>query len=155
MTDAGTILRTVRTVLVVDWPTKDLPATLFGAGYAVVVKGGPEDRYVAYEAAANGSIRHQPIGRPGRVDLVHVYRPIDELSGFVTLALELGATTVWVLSALAPDGNARPTACSLPPEASAAARRLVETADLVYLDHPYIADAVRAFGGTRASGAPG
>jgi predicted CoA-binding protein len=155
MTDAETILRTVRTVIVVDWPIKDLPETLFRAGYAVGVKGGPADTYVVCEAADDGSIRQQPIGRPERVDLVHVYRPIDELPGFVTLALELGATTVWVLSGLAPDGTRDPTGCWLPSEASAAARQLVETAGLVYLDHPYIADVVRAVGGTRAPGAPG
>jgi predicted CoA-binding protein len=155
MTDAETILRTVHSVLVVDWPTKDLPETLFRAGYAVVVKGGPEDRYVGYDAADDGSIRRQPIGRPERVDLVHVYRPVEELPGFVTLAVELGATAVWVLSGLAPDGTRDATGCWLPPEASASARQLVETAGLVYLDHPYIADVVRAVGAARAPGAPG
>ena len=156
MTDAATILRRVGSVLVVDWPTKDLPETLAGAGYVVFVKGGPgPDDYVEYSVRDDSAVKRQPIGRPERVDLVHVYRPIDELPGFVTLALELGATTVWVLSGLASDGTRDPTGCWLPPDASAAARQLVETAGLVYLDHPYIADVVRAVGGTRAPGAPG
>jgi hypothetical protein len=34
MTDTDTILQTARSVLVVDWPMKDLPETLVRAGYA-------------------------------------------------------------------------------------------------------------------------
>lgn len=155
MTDAATILAAVRSILVVDWPTKDLPETLVRAGYAVFVKSGPgPDDFVEY-AQVDGAVGREQTARPTRVDLVHVYRPLEELPGFVELAVDLGASTVWVLSGLAPDGTRDRTGCWLPPEASATARRLVEAAGLVYLDRPYILDAVLAASGTRAPGAPG
>ena len=50
MSDAGQVLDTARTVVVIDWPTKDVPEALARAGYTVLVKGGPEpDNYSAYE----------------------------------------------------------------------------------------------------------
>ena len=156
MTDAETILRAAQSILVVDWPTKELPETLVRAGYAVHVKSGPApDDYVEYTVQDDGSIARLRVARPQRVDIVHVYRPIEELAGFVGLALELGATTVWILSGFAADGSRAPAGCWLPPEASVAARQLVEAAGLVYLDHPPIAEAVRVSGGLRASAAPG
>jgi hypothetical protein len=39
--EAGQILRETGSVLVVDWPSKDVPETLTRAGYTVLVKGGP------------------------------------------------------------------------------------------------------------------
>ena len=144
MTDADAILKTTRSVLVVDWPTKDLPETLFRAGYAVFVKSGPgPDDFVTYGSADDGSIRRDRIGRPDRVDLVHVYRPIDELPGFVELAVALGATTLWFLSGVADDGARDPQGCRLPPERSAEARRIVEAAGLVYVERPAILEAIR------------
>ena len=147
MTDTDTILRTARSVLVVDWPTKDLPEKLVRAGYAVFVKSGPgPDDFVAYEIADDGSIRRDRIGRPERVDLVHVYRPVEELPGFVDLAVSLGASTVWLLSGLAEGGARDPQGCWLPPERSAEARRMVEAAGLAYIERPTIVEAVRAAG---------
>ncbi len=153
MTDTDTILRTAHSVLVVDWPTKALPETL-----SVPVRGlrevGPRARrLVTYEAADDGSIRRHRIGRPDRVDLVHVYRPIDELAAFVELARDLGASIVWVRG-LAADGTRDPAGCWLS-AGPLIARGLVEAAGLVYVDHPSILDAVRTagIGGTRA-GAP-
>ena len=147
MTDTDTILRTARSVLVVDWPTKDLPETLVHAGYAVFVKSGPgPDDFVAYERGDDGSIRRDQIGRPERVDLVHVYRPVEELPGLVDLAVSLGASTVWLLSGLGEDGARDPQGCWLPPERSAEARRIVEAAGLVYIERPTIVEAVRAAG---------
>ena len=156
MTDPEAILRATRSILVVDWPTRDLPESLTRAGYAVYVKSGPgPDDDVEYTVRDDGSVARLRVPRPERVDLVHVYRPLEELPGFVALALDLGATTIWVLSGLAADGSRDPAGCWLPPEASAAARQLVETAGLAFLDHPSITEAVRRSGGPRVSGAPG
>ena len=153
MTDPETILRAARSILVVDWPAKDLPETLARAGHAVHVKSGPgPGDYIEYRVQDDGSVARPRVARPERVDLVHVYRPLEELSGFVALARDLGATTVWYLSGLAPDGTRDRTGCWLPPEATAAARRLVETAGLAYVDRPYVVDAV---GVTRGSPGPG
>ena len=41
MTDADAILRSAESILVIDWPTEELPETLARAGYVVVVKAGP------------------------------------------------------------------------------------------------------------------
>ena len=143
-TDSDAILKNTLSVLVVDWPTKDLPETLFRAGYAVVVKSGPgPDDFVTYGSADEGSIRQDRIGRPAHVDLVHVYRPIDELPGFVDLAVTLGATTLWVLSGIGDDGGRDPQGCWLSPERSAEARRVVEAAGL---ERPAIIEALRAAG---------
>ncbi len=38
---AARILTGVSSVLVIDWPSRDVPATLAFAGYTVYVKGGP------------------------------------------------------------------------------------------------------------------
>ena len=48
--EAMLALERAHTVLVVDWPSTDVPDTLVRAGYAVVVKGAPEpDRYSVRE----------------------------------------------------------------------------------------------------------
>jgi len=147
MTDAETILRAAESILVVDWPTEELPETLARAGYVVVVKGGPgPNDYVEYAAIEGGSFRLRPLGRPDRVDLVHVFRPIEELPGFVELAVELGATAIWYLSGLAPDGTRDPAGCWLPADRSAEARRIVESAGLTYVERPLILEAIRGAG---------
>lgn len=144
MTDAETVLRTVRSILVVDWPIKELPETLARTGYAVLVKSGPSpDDYVEYATRDDGSVGRLPMTRPNQVDLVHLFRPLDELPGFVELAVGLGATSLWVLSGLGPDGTRDPVGCWLPADRSAEARRIVESAGLVYVERPFILEAVR------------
>jgi hypothetical protein len=41
VSEAEQILGAARTVVVVDWPSRDVPDTLARAGYTVLVKGGP------------------------------------------------------------------------------------------------------------------
>ena len=155
-TEIDAILRTVHSVLVVDWPTKDLPETLFRAGYAVFVKAGPEpDAFVAYETGDDGRIRRRPTGGPDQIDLVHVFRPIEDLHAFVALATDLDATILWFLSGRRDDGTRDPVGCWLSADDSAEARRMVESAGLVYIDRPAIVDAVRAAGMVRAPAAEG
>jgi predicted CoA-binding protein len=147
MTEVETILRATASILVVDWLTKALPETLARAGYKVVVKSGPRpDDYVEYATQGDGSIRRLPTGRPEHIDVVHVFRPIEELPVFVGLAGELGATTVWVLSGLADDGTRDADGCWLPADRSDEARRIVESAGMTYVQRPTILEAVRAAG---------
>jgi hypothetical protein len=48
--DLKEMFKTVDTVLVIDWPTKDVPEMLALAGFHVVVRGGPgPEDYSAYE----------------------------------------------------------------------------------------------------------
>jgi predicted CoA-binding protein len=152
MIDAETILRTSRTILVVDWPTSDLPETLVRAGYVVHVKSGPgPEEHVEYVLDRDGMVTRRPAAAPDTIDVLHVYRPIEELAGFVALARKLRATTVWYLSGLATDGTRDSTGCWLPPDQSADARRIVESAGLVYIQQPSIVETVRAMrvGGSR------
>jgi hypothetical protein len=50
MTDAEQILAATKVILVVDWPSRDVPDSLVRAGFTVIVRGGPglED-YRRYE----------------------------------------------------------------------------------------------------------
>src|SRR2546430_1619000 len=129
--EARRILEAAGSVLVVDWPSRDVPDTLARAGYAVCVKGGPEpDNYSVYKGH-EGKAEER---RPDRVDLVYVHRPVAELPGIVATAKALGASAVWYQSGIGPDGAKDPTGCSLPAETSRQAREIVERAGPRYGD---------------------
>ena len=146
MGDAGQILDAARTVVIVDWPTKDVPETLARAGYTVLVKGGPEpDNYQAYEVQGSQVVTRRT-GQPPAADLVYSHRPIGELRGIVDMAQRLGASAVWVQSGVASDGTKAPNGCWMDQAVSRAAREIVESAGLTYLETPYIADEVRSRG---------
>jgi predicted CoA-binding protein len=144
MTEAEQILESARTVLVVDWPSRDVPDTLAEAGYTVVVKGGPEpDNYLVRELQDGEIVVRDIHRRPEQANLVYSHRPLDELPGIVTMAKEIGARAVWCQSGLASDETKDPAGCWVPDDASRKARRLVESAGLLYIQDPYIADTVR------------
>jgi predicted CoA-binding protein len=144
MTHPDAVLAAAGTFLVVDWPSRDVPDALARGGYGVVVHGGPgPGDYTAYEMV-DGVVVARHVGRPPEhADVVYSFRPFDELPEIVDAALAVGAEAVWVQSGLDLAGEKDPTGCWLAPEAAAGAREVVESAGLVYLDHPYIADAVR------------
>jgi hypothetical protein len=72
----------VASILLVDWPSREVPESLTRAGYRVTLKGAPgEGEYSGYEIA-NGHVRAprmQP--RPAHVDLVYVHR-VDRHPGW-------------------------------------------------------------------------
>lgn len=144
MTDAGAVLAAGRSILVVDWPTKDVPDTLALAGYEVVVHGGPRpEDYVAYEVV-DGEVVERYVGQPPpHADVVYTFRPLEELPEIVNAASSVGAGTVWIQSGFTAAGEKGPAGCWLADDDAARARALVEAAGLAYIDHPYIADAVR------------
>jgi hypothetical protein len=115
MTEPEAVLRTARSVLVVDWPSREVPDGLAAAGLQVVVKGGP------------GPLHPQP----EHIDLVYAYRPVDELPGIAALAKELGARAVW-------------HGVALSVQEAAGARRIVEAEGLAYIHGVDIAAAARA-----------
>jgi predicted CoA-binding protein len=123
------LLRTAETILLVDWPTRDVPDTLAQAGYHVVASEGPgPEDYNAYEVQ-NGAVVTRHVGSPPeRAEIVYAHRPTDELPMIVELAKQVGARGVWCETG------------------SVEARRIVESAELAYVDRPPIADAVRATG---------
>jgi len=144
VSDADQILRAADSILLVDWPSKDVPETLSRAGYTVFVKGGPEPTdYSAYEVRGD-EVVHRPVGRPpAHADLVYSYRPLTELPAIVTLARQVGAAAVWHQSGQAAAGEQDPRGCWMPGDASREARGIVESVGLTYVEAPYIADAVR------------
>ena len=141
------ILAEMRNVLVIDWPSRDVPASLAFGGFTVFVKGGPGPAdYAAWELDAGEPVS-RPLGRePDRVDLVYCHRPFGELPGIIALAGRLGARALWWQTGLASGGGKDATGCWATPEQSRQARGLAAAAGLAYIDNVYIADAVRARG---------
>jgi predicted CoA-binding protein len=145
--EAETVLASARSVLLVDWPSRDVPDTLAGAGYRVVVKAGLGPAEFAEQQPSEGTFVSHPIGRPReRFELVYAHRPLAELPEIIALAKEFGAKAVWYQSGLDGDGAKDPKGCSVPQQASREARDLVESAGLSYADEQYIADVVRSLG---------
>ena len=141
---AADLLRTCRSVLVIDWPSDDVPETLVRGGLSVHVKGGPGPGDYSIRELAEGSVTARKTGRrPDHVDLVYVHRPIDELPQIVATAREMGARALWYQSGLTGEGADDPRGCWLPAAESNRARALAEAAGLFYVDDRYIADAIR------------
>jgi len=145
VTDPAEVLGAARTVLVVDWPSRDVPDTFVRAGFATYVHGGPApDDWYVHELDGDEVVVRK-VGRPPeRADLVYTHRPVDELGGIAEHGRDLGAGAVWLQSGLDAAGGKDVTGCWLPEEERARARGIVEALGLVYLDEPYVADAVRA-----------
>jgi predicted CoA-binding protein len=109
----------VESVLVVDWPSRDMPESFARAGLRVVVKGGPGPTDYAEWVLEEDVVSRRPLGRaPERVDAVYAYRPVAELAGIVQQAKALGAREVW----------------REPGSDEAEARGIVEAAGLRYVD---------------------
>jgi predicted CoA-binding protein len=138
------LLEGARTILLVDWPSRDVPDTLARHGFAVVSHDGPGDAdYNAYVPDGD-PVRVHPVGRrPDRADLVYSHRPLDEWPDIAAMAKELGAKAVWIQSGRDATGARDARGCWLPDEDARVARGTVERAGLVFVDRPYIADAAR------------
>jgi predicted CoA-binding protein len=138
------MLKTIDTVLVIDWPSREVPEMLARAGLRVVVRGGsgPED-YTAYELD-NGKVVTRHLGRqPDRADLVYSYRPLSELPGIVATAKGLHAKTIWTQSGLSASGVKDPKGCWVLEEELELAGDLVRSAGLNFVTEPYIGDVAR------------
>ena len=143
MAEAEKILAATDTVLVVDWPTRDVPDSLVLAGYTVVVKGGPgPGDYSAYEIE-EGQVVVRPAGAaPGQADLVYSYRPMEELAGIVSQARAIGAKAIWSQSGLTSDGAKDPKGCWVAEDELRRAQKVVQEAGMAFIEQPYIADYV-------------
>jgi hypothetical protein len=81
--EAEQLLGSARTILLVDWPSPDVPDTLARARYDVYVKGGPEpDAF---------SIREMREGRPvarqlGRAEDARLVQGVAESAGLHAVA---------------------------------------------------------------------
>jgi predicted CoA-binding protein len=145
MTDVAKLLAGTKTVLLIDWPSRDVPDTLARSGFTVISSDGP-DEYNAYEVEGR-EVRVRAVGEPPkRAELVYTHRPIDELPDIIEAAKAAGAKAVWIQSGLDKTGAKDPRGCWFPQAESAKARAVVEAAGLTYIEAPYIADAVRGRG---------
>jgi len=130
--DLKEIFKTVQTMLVIDWPSKELPATLTRAGFQVVVRRGPgPEDYSAYELTLLGA-SHMTLAKWWSAALAA--RPS---------AKRLGAQTIWTQSGLSAAGVIDPKGCWVPQEELRLARNLVESAGLRYIRGPYIGGAAQ------------
>ena len=142
--DPVEVLKNVRTVLVIDWPSKEVPEELTLAGFQVYVQGGPGPTdYSVYELNDGRIVARHTGGPPERAELVYSYRPLSELPQIVARAKALHAETIWTQSGLRAAGTNDPKGCWVREEDLEVTRQLVESAGLRYLSEPYIGDAVR------------
>lgn len=141
---AREIFAGVKSILVIDWPSKEVPEALARAGFEVVVRGGPgPEDYSCYEVKG-GQVVARRLGRaPERADLVYCYRPLNELPGVIASAQALHARTIWTQSGLDSDGKRNPRGCWLAEAALQQARDLVQSAGLLHVAEPYIVEVVR------------
>jgi hypothetical protein len=143
------ILRAVETVLVIDWPSKEVPELLTRAGLNVVVRGGPRpEGYSIYEInkgeVNDGEVTVRRAGRPPKTaDLIYSYRLLSELPGIIATAKELGAKTIWYQAGLNAAGGRDPKGCWVPKGELQIARRLAEAAGLRLTTEPHIAEVAR------------
>lgn len=140
----------VKTVLVIDWPSKEVPELLALVGFNVVVHGGPgPEDYSLFEVKDNQVVSRR-VGRPPEhAELVYSYRPLSELSQTIAAAKQVRAKTLWTQSGVSPEGQEDPKGCWLSDEELRSARNQVEAAGLIYITEPYIGDVVRELLGTR------
>ena len=139
-------LETAERIVVVDWPSKDVPDSLARAGLEVWVHGGPErDNWSIQEVGDDDKV----VGRktstpPVSADLVYSYRPLQELNEILDLATRLGAKAIWLQSGKGEGGNHDPRGTWMSEEDRKVARAAVEGSGFTYVDGPYIGDVARA-----------
>jgi hypothetical protein len=138
------ILRAVETVLVIDWPSKEVPELLARARLRVVVRGGPGPEDYSIYQINNGEVLERLTGRPPeRADLIYSYRPLSEMPGTIAKAKELGAKTIWSQSGVNATGGKDPRGCWVADKELTLARNLVEAAGLRFIAEPYIGEVAR------------
>jgi predicted CoA-binding protein len=131
VTSAAEVLAATESILLIDWPSREVPDSLARAGYRVVSQDGPAaGDYNAYELSGAEVVVRNVGVEPEHADLVYTHRPFDELPEILEFAQRIGARAIW-----AEAGPDSPGADQ--------ARRTVESAGLTYIDAPPISDAVR------------
>ena len=137
------LLRDAKVVLLIDWPSRDVPDALARGGLEVISDEGPHRGYHVYRADGD-QVGPTPASRaPERADIVYAHRPLDELPDIVERARALGARAIWYQSGLDSTGERDPRGCWQLPDELAEARQVVESAGLAFVREPYIADVAR------------
>ncbi len=87
----------MKTILIIDWPSPELPESYARAGFKVIVKGGPGPKdYSAYECVEGVVTIRQLDRAPDNADLVYAYRPFGELPAILGTAKNLRAAKLWI-----------------------------------------------------------
>ena len=144
--EAAEVLRGAEAILLIDWPSRDVPERLARVGFAVFADEGPSTGYTAYETRGDEVVMRSGGEAPAHADIVYSHRPIEELPDIVDRAVDLGARAIWLQSGLDENGKRDLRGCWLPAQKSELARSIVESAGLAYIEAPYIADAAGAIG---------
>jgi predicted CoA-binding protein len=129
MTNAREVLASAERIILVDWPSREVPETLVRAGYTVVVKSGPGPTDFTAQVREGDAVVGRPTTRPATADVVYAYRPPAEVPAIVALAREVRAETVWLETDGWPDDDRE------------RARGLVQAAGHAYIDDVSIVDA--------------
>ncbi|HUP84488.1 MAG TPA: hypothetical protein VM143_02365 [Acidimicrobiales bacterium] len=117
-------------ILLIDYPGRIFPDTLARAGFDVTAHEGPgPDEYHRYSVNGDEIMKFAGGGTPAAVDLVFSHRPLDELGPIVDEAVRLGAQAIWQHEGYTPEERHH-------------AETMVTSAGLVYIDAPYILEAV-------------
>jgi uncharacterized UPF0146 family protein len=145
VTDRKRLLASTATILLIDWPSRDVPDTLARHGFTVISHDDDApDAFNSYKVMGD-DVRVEHVGRlPENAGIVYTHRPIDELAGIVETAKSVGAKAVWIQSGRDSTGAKDPRGVWFAAQDSSRARGIVEGAGLEYVEAPYIGDAVRA-----------
>jgi hypothetical protein len=143
------ILQAAQNILLVDWPNRSLPRALLNAGFTVFTYS--PGRYSKAELVSEPPAGVDPgnifppdteresgyllftrlSGNPPAIDIVHAFRPAQELPGIIKdQVLPLAATTLWLH----------------PPIVSAEARALAEGYGLSFVENHDIMEVASGLG---------
>jgi predicted CoA-binding protein len=124
------VLQQTSSILLIDYPGRVVPDTLARSGFDVTAHEGPgPEEYYRYSVDGDEIAKSQGAGPPAAVDLVFSHRPLDELAPIVEEAVRLGARALWQHPGYTSEERRQ-------------AEALATAAGLVYVDEPYILDAV-------------
>jgi predicted CoA-binding protein len=93
------ILKNAKTILLVDWPDKNVPLALLKAGFMVIAYSPDKYTLLSYETnyAKDKLVFSVLEGPPGQVEIVNIFRPEEEHEDIINHhALLLKAKTVWL-----------------------------------------------------------
>ena len=106
LADPKQILRSAKSILLVDWASRDVPLSLVQAGFEVFCAS--PGRYSVVELGEDNCIFfHQLEKNPAHVDIVNVFRPENEHEEIVArYVIPLGAKVLWLQPSIG-SGTAR------------------------------------------------
>ena len=130
MADHREVLQRTKSILLIDYPGRVVPDTLARAGFDVTAHEGPgPNEYCRYTVDGDEIVKSDGGPVPEVADLVFSHRPFDEFGPILEEAVRLGATALWQHGEFSADESRQ-------------AAEMVRAAGLVFIDEPYILDAV-------------